>query len=135
MRALLILGAACALAGQAGAVEPKTVKADFIGPGTYATAEGCNKLAALAAGAERNVGTVPETLTVDGFEGWEGSCTFRSVTEVTKGTKWTASMDCNEGAEEGPESDTFERLGDGSIKVTVMGNATVFERCATATGK
>ncbi len=134
MRPMLIAGlvaASCALAWAAIA----QMKGNFIGPGTYATAEGCKKVAALAAGAERNVGTVPETLTQDGFEGWEGSCTFRSITEVEKGKTWKAAMDCQEGAGEGPESDLFERLPDGSLKVTVMGNETIFVRCDADKGK
>lgn len=110
------------------------VKGAFVGPGTYATKEGCEKLKALAAGADRNADTVPETLTENGFEGWEGACTFRSITEAEPGKKWTASMDCHEGAEEGPESDIFERLADGAIKVTVMDNETVLQRCDTEKG-
>ncbi len=77
---------------------------------------------------------MPETLTQDGFEGWEGSCTFRSITEVEKGKTWKAAMDCQEGAAEGPESDLFERLPDGSLKVTVMGNDTIFVRCDAEKG-
>ncbi|MGE0052912.1 MAG: hypothetical protein AB7S74_01770 [Hyphomicrobium sp.] len=134
MRPLMIaslVAASCALTWVALA----EVKGNFIGPGTYATADGCKKVAALAQGKERNVETVPETLTKDGFQGWEGSCTFRSITEVEKGAKWKAAMDCQEGAEEGPESDLFERLDDGSLKVTVMGNHTIFVRCDAEKGK
>ncbi len=105
------------------------VKGLFIGPGTYATAEGCQKLKAIAIGGDRNVGTVPETLTEDGFMGWEGSCTFTSFTEVEKDKKWKALMHCAEGPDEGPESDIFERMPDGKLKVTVMNDATIFERC------
>jgi len=105
------------------------VKGTFIGEGTYATAEGCNKLAAILAGGEKNVGTVPETLDQDGFHGWEGDCTFHSFTEKSKGKVWTANMKCFEGADESQESDIFERLDDGRIQVTVMGKATVFQRC------
>lgn len=111
------------------------VSATFIGPGTYATEGGCTKLAAIAAGGDRNAGTVPETLTQDGFMGWEGSCTFTSFTEIEKDKKWKALMHCTEGPEEGPESDIFERLPDGKLKVTVMDNATIFERCDAEKGK
>ncbi|MFN0217529.1 MAG: hypothetical protein ACKVP4_01815 [Hyphomicrobium sp.] len=110
-------------------------KGAFIGPGVYATAEGCQKLAALDAGGDRNVGTVPETLTQNGFQGWEGACTFRSVIEVTPGKIWKASLDCHEGAQDGPESDVFERLEDGRIKVTIMGSAMIFERCSGREGR
>ena len=126
--ASLILAAALAPA----LAEPTVVRATFIGEGTYATADGCKKLAAIAAGGDRNVETVPETLTENGFEGWEGACTFTSFTEIEKDRKWKALMHCFDGAEEGPESDIFERLPDGKIKVTVMGNDTILERCDAA---
>jgi hypothetical protein len=106
-----------------------SIKGAFIGPGTYATAEGCKKLAALKAGTERNVGTVPETLGEKGFEGWEGACSFTAIKEVEPGRVWKVRMWCGEGADEGPQSDVFERLPDGKLKVTVMDNATIFERC------
>ncbi|MEQ1718075.1 MAG: hypothetical protein ABL907_19210 [Hyphomicrobium sp.] len=108
---------------------------DFVGPGTYATAEGCKKLAAIAAGTPRNVATVPETLTIEGFAGWEGGCTFHSITEVVKGKKWTANLKCFEGADESQESDVFERMPDGAIKVTIMGSDTTFVRCDGEKGK
>jgi hypothetical protein len=115
--------------------EVRTVQATFMGKGTYSTAEGCKKLAALLAGGDRNISTVPETLTANGFEGWEGSCTFTSFTEIQKGKRWKALMHCVDGPEEGPESDIFERLPDGKMKVTIMGGATVFERCDGEKGK
>lgn len=119
--ALFVLPAAAAAADG--------IKGTFIGDGTYATAEGCRKLAALAAGGDRNIETVPETLTADGFFGWEGGCTFASITEIEKGRKWKTRLHCVDGPNEGPESDIFERLPDGKIKVTVMGNDTILERC------
>ena len=60
---------ACASA-EAGA------SAYFLGTSVYATDEGCVKLKALAAGEPKNVGTVPETLTSQGFKSWEGGCAF-----------------------------------------------------------
>lgn len=113
----------------AGAAAAGEVKGTFVGDGIYATADGCMKLAALASGGDRNVETVPETLTVNGFEGWEGGCTFASITEIEKGRKWKARLHCVDGAEEGPESDVFERMPDGTIKVTIMGNDTILQRC------
>lgn len=110
------------------------VKGTFIGQGTYATAEGCKKLAAIAAGGDENVGTVPETLTEDGFDSWEGSCAFVSVSEVAAGKKWKAQMQCVEGAEEVEETDLFERLSDGTLKVTQDDHVTVLQRCDTAKG-
>lgn len=127
--------AAVVLATLAAAPAAAEVSGTFIGPGTYATAEGCKKLSVIAAGGDSNVGTVPETLTQDGFMGWEGSCTFTSFTEIEKDKKWKALMHCAEGPEEGPESDIFERLPDGNLKVTVMDNATIFERCDAEKGK
>ena len=107
------------------------VKGTFVGPGTYATAEGCAKHATLKAGTERGLNTVPETLTENGFESWEGACSFKSIQETTPGKIWQAEMRCGEGAEEDvPETDTFERLDDGKIKLTVEGTETVLERCA-----
>lgn len=125
--AVVLLGAMCApaLAGK---------KANFIN-GTFATADGCKKLDALAAGAARNVGTVPETLTADGFQSWEGGCTFTSIKQKVKGRKWVARMACGEAAEEHTETDTFVRLDDGRLKVTVEGKATIFERCKTKEAK
>jgi hypothetical protein len=111
------------------------VKGTFVGPGTYATAEGCEKLAAIAAGGDRNVGSVPETLTEDGFLGWEGSCTFTSFTEIEKNKKWKALMHCSDGPEEGPESDIFERLPDETLKVSIMDSPTIFQRCDADKGK
>ena len=111
------------------------VKGSFIGPGTYATKEGCEKLAKIAAGGDKNAGTVPEALSVDGFHGWEGACTFRSVTEKVKGRVWSVNMDCAEGITDETESDIFEKLSDGSFKVTVMDKSTVYQRCDTTKGK
>ncbi len=111
------------------------VKGSFIGPGTYATADGCKKLAAIEAGGDKNVETTPETLTEDGFASWEGACTFASFTEKDKGRSWTAHMACAEESDEGTESDLFEKLDDGKIKVTVMESATVLQRCDAEKGK
>jgi hypothetical protein len=131
MRRLILAAAFVTLAGPGRADE----KGAFMGPGVYAIEQGCEKLAALAAGADRNVETVPETLTQEGFQGWEGACTFKSVIEVTPGKIWKASLDCHEGAQDGPESDVFERLDDGKIKVTIMGSAMIFERCSGGEGR
>jgi hypothetical protein len=111
------------------------VKGTFIGPGIYATTEGCQKLAELEAGGEKNVGTTPETLTEDGFSTWEGACTFVSFTEKDKGRSWTARMACAEESLEGTESDLFEKMDDGKIKVTVMESSTVLQRCDAEKGK
>ncbi|MBK9079456.1 MAG: hypothetical protein WBP38_03325 [Hyphomicrobium sp.] len=131
LTAAIVFASVASVSAQA---DVAVVKGTFVGAGTYATDEGCKKLAALAAGGDKNVGTVPETLTEDGFEGWEGSCTFTSFTEIEKGKKWKVLMHCTDGPDEGPESDIFERLPDGKLKVTVMDNATIFQRCDTDKG-
>jgi hypothetical protein len=123
----LCLFAAPALAGE--------VKGTFIGPGVYATPEGCAKWKAVEAGGDRNVETVPDVLSQDGFSGWEGACTFRSIIEMEPGKMWKASMDCHEGATEGPETDIFEKLPDGSLKMTIMDHATTLVRCDADKGK
>ena len=110
------------------------VPGTFVGPGTYATVEGCKKLNTIAKSGFKDTGAMPPTLTTQGFIGLEGTCTFRSITEVEPGRKWKASMDCHEGAPAGPESDIFERLPGGSIKVTIRGNDTTFVRCDVTEG-
>jgi hypothetical protein len=105
--------------------EPARGKGTFLGPGIYATKDGCKKLAALTAGGDKNVATVPETLTEDGFEGWEGSC-FHLDHRTKKGKKWRALMHCFDDPEVGPESDIFERMPDGRLKVTVMAKPRFF---------
>ncbi len=72
-------------------------KASFI-DGTYASAEGCKKLAAIEAGGPRTVESVPEVLTADGFKSWEGACEFTKVFEHEPGAKWLGFMVCSEGA-------------------------------------
>ena len=72
-------------------------KAEFLGQGTYATAPGCTQLKALADGGDRNISTVPETLSQDGFEGWEHGCTFVSINETQSATQWQADVSCVEG--------------------------------------
>jgi hypothetical protein len=130
----MLIASALTLAVMAGAAQAE-VKGTFIGEGTYTTKEGCEKLKKIAAGGDKNVETTPETLTQDGFETWEGSCTFRSVTEKDKDKRWTAVMDCAEGDTKDAENDTFEKMLDGAIKVTVEGKSTTFYRCDAEQGK
>lgn len=112
-------------------------KADFLGAQTYATAEGCEKLKALAAGGDRNISTVPETLTAQGFEGWEHSCTVKSVQEVKTGTAWKVVTGCSEGESQWDDTQVFERTGETSFKVTGDGEeqATDFAVCDAAVPK
>jgi hypothetical protein len=122
------------LAASASAAE---VKAKFLGDGTYAMKDGgCEKLNRIAAGGPKNVETTPETLTADGFSGWEGGCSFLSIKEVKKGVKWVVRMSCSEGAEEDQrETDTFEKQPDGSFHVTNEDKTTHFVRCEVGKGK
>lgn len=111
------------------------VTADFIA-GTYVIEGRCEKLAKIQAGGDKNVETVPETLTSNGFESWEGSCGFKSVKEKEKGRVWVAQMECFEEAEENEETDTFELdAKDQSIMVTVDDQKTKFVHCDDDKGK
>jgi len=83
-----------------------TEKARFI-EGTYATDEGCRKLALLEAGTEKSIETVPEVLTNEGFKGWESACTFTKVFE-------DGSIEVGGGGDEKPE--VFRRCDVGGEK-------------------
>lgn len=91
--------------------------AAFLGSGTYATAEGCDKLKALAAGGDRNISTVPETLTAKGFDGWEHSCTFTSVAETAPGKSWKVVASCEEGESEWEDVQFVDKVDDKTFKV------------------
>jgi len=134
MRTPGLIALLLASASVAGAQEPSGT---FIGSGIFATGEGCTKLKALEAGKERSGETVPETLTVEGFQTWEGGCTFASVKETEKGKSWTARMICGEELEASSEIDIFTRNADGSWDVRVGGDAkpTHYVRCDAAAGK
>ena len=114
--------------------EPEGLKASFIS-GTYVMEGRCEKLKALEAGGPKNVATVPEMLTAEGFRSWEGSCDFLSIAEIEPGKKWRAEMDCVDGGEEWKETDTFTLdPATGAITVVVedetAGDETsVFIRC------
>lgn len=112
-------------------------KATFLGDGTYATAEGCAKLKALAAGTPRNLNTVPETLTASGYQGWEHSCSFTSIKPIRKDKTWRVGTQCMEGPQRWQAVEAFERQADGSIKITSEKTTTTFVRCQTGakTGK
>lgn len=104
--------------------------AAFLGTQTYATTEGCAKLKALAAGGDRNISTVPETLSSKGFDGWEHSCTFKSVTENEAGKSWKVVSSCEEGESQWDDTQVFEKAGD-TFKVLGEGEeeATVYAVC------
>lgn len=110
-------------------------RARFLGDGTYATAEGCTKLQALANGAPRNLNTVPETLTAAGYQGWEHSCTFSSIKQIRKDKTWRVGTRCVEGPERWQTVEAFERRADGSFDVTGDKKTMRFVRCAAGKGK
>lgn len=123
-----LTGALIILAATAPA-ETGNQTAGFIS-GTYVMEGRCEKLAKIEAGGPKNVETVPETLTNDGFQSWEGGCSFVSIEEKVKGRVWVARMSCAEEADESEETDTFElNSKDQSISVTVDGKTTKFIRC------
>lgn len=132
MRCLLILFALILLPVDVLAKE----KADFI-QGTFATEEGCKKLAAIEAGGPRTVETAPEVLTEDGFKGWEGACEFTRVFEHEPGRVWLGLMVCSEGAVVAPQSMVFIK-GEGET-IEVAGSdqdePEVFQRCDEGKGK
>lgn len=113
------------------------VQAKFLGVGIYATKDGCEKLAKLNAGqAEPNVSTVPETLSASGFKSWEGSCSFKSIDEITEGKAYKAKLSCIDGGEEWEEADTITRNDDGSYTVIVDGEepGVIFHPCSGGPG-
>lgn len=96
---------------------------------------GCAKLKAIAAGGPKNVETTPETLTADGFESWEGGCSFVWIKEKQQGRRWVAEMACAEEAEESVEIDTFDLdPASGTIKVTNEGKTSAYVRCDEGKG-
>lgn len=116
----------CAGTTTAGAAE----KAGFI-DGTYATDEGCKKLALIEAGTERSIETVPEVLTDEGFKGWESSCTFTKIFEHDPGKSWVALLMCVDGPTMTPLTYAFAKGDDGSVEVAGSGDEKpeVFRRC------
>lgn len=106
------------LAGSAFAQE---TTATFLGSATYATAEGCEKLKALAAGGNRNISTVPEVLSATGYQGWEHGCAFKTVTEADAGKSWKVVTSCEEGDSQWDDTQVIEKTGEGTFKVTGEG--------------
>ncbi len=130
--------AACAL-GLASAASTRSasgaeVKAAFI-TGTWATEEGCQKLAKIASGTPKSVETMPETLTQDGYATWEGGCTFSEIKETVPGRTWSVKTACVDGAEEWSDDETIVLDETGKrLTVTVEDKTTVFVRCESGKG-
>ncbi|MCB1515492.1 MAG: hypothetical protein KDJ18_11955 [Hyphomicrobiaceae bacterium] len=135
MTAMRTIAAAVALVLAAMPVAAKE-KAQFI-DGTYATEDGCAKLAAIAAGTPRNVETVPEVLDAEGFKGWEGACEFTHVFEHDPGRVWVGLMVCSEGQTIAPQTYVFIRGEDDSLEVAASGQdePELYKRCDAGKGK
>ena len=117
MRLLLIPMAVLCAAAPAQA----DVKARFIDGQYVMSAEACGKLKALARGATRSLGTVPWSVSRDGFDQWEGSCGFKRIRETAKGKRWEVTATC-EGLvpeDESTESYIFERTSPTTFSVTL----------------
>lgn len=105
--------------------------AEFLGSSTFVTADGCNKLKALAAGGDRNISTVPETLTSQGYQGWEHGCGFKSVSEMEAGKSWKIVLSCEESENEWEEAQVMTKTGEATFEVKAEGEseATVYTVC------
>lgn len=105
------------------------VEAKFLGAATYSTVKGCQKLKALAAGATRNLNTVPETLDAKGYHGWEGGCEIERIAEQVKGKRWLVALHCHEGAESNRQHETWEKAPDGALLVTLNKKKLRYTQC------
>jgi hypothetical protein len=105
--------------------------AGFLGSSRYATEEGCSKLKKLAEGGDRNISTVPETLSAEGYSGWEHTCTFASISETVPGKSWKAVLRCEEGESTWEDTQVFEKTGEATFTVKADGEeiAAVYTVC------
>ena len=113
-------------------------RAAFLGSGTYATSQDCEKQRKIEAGGPRNVETSPELLTAEGFRGWEGACEFTKVFEHDPGKSWTGLMSCFEGAQFTPQLYLFMKSeADGSFEVAAQNQdmPTAYVRCDPKKGE
>jgi hypothetical protein len=102
-----------------------------LGRSVYTTAKDCPLYKKLAAGGPRNLNTVPETLTAQGYRSWEGGCTFTNIVERYKGRLWTVSMRCSDGAiENRPRTEVWRKAADGAITVSADKTVTTLIACA-----
>ncbi len=112
------------------------VEATFLGTSTYATPADCKKVAKLAAGAPRNLNSVPETLTAKGYQGWEGGCSIEKFVPKGAGKSWTVSLLCSEGSIENAKStQTWTKGADGSLTVVAGREKTRFVACSAPNKK
>lgn len=123
-----------AVAFTAGAASAASTPAGFI-DGVYAREGQCEKWQAIEAGGPRNIETVTETLTSEGFRSWEGNCDFETITEKEKGKVYEAKMQCIEGAAEWTETNTFVlQPSGGAMTVWIEGEKHEFVRCGGKKG-
>lgn len=112
-----------------------SARADFI-EGVFAKPGLCEKVAAVDAGGPKNVDTVTETFSADGFRSWEGSCDFVSITEKEKGRSYEAQMKCIEGPEEWTETNVFELDPSGNaMTIFIDGDKHEYVKCGSEKGK
>lgn len=115
----------------ASPVSAEVKRADFI-QGTFAKPGLCDKVAAVAAGGPKNLDTVTETLTPDGFRSWEGNCDFETITEKEKGRSYEAKMSCIEGAAQWTETNTFDIDPSGqTMTVWIEGEKHEYVKCGS----
>ncbi len=126
--------AVLALAWMAGPASADGKRADFIS-GVFAKEGLCGKVEAIEAGGPKNIDTVTETLTADGFRSWEGNCDFETITEKEKDRSYEAKMRCIEGPEEWTETNTFDLDPSGSaITVWIEGEKHQYVKCGSGKG-
>ncbi len=106
-------------------------KAAFI-DGTYATPEGCRQLQALRDGASQSIETVPETLTAEGFQSWEGACRFTKTFEHEPGRVWLGLMFCAEANTMSAATFVFLKGDDGTFEIAGDGQSEpeLYVRCS-----
>lgn len=113
----------------ASAIANADVEAKFLGKSTYSTARGCQMLKALAAGAPRNLNSVPQTLDARGYRSWEGGCEIERVQEQVTGKRWLVALRCHEGAESQRQHETWEKAPDGALLVTLNKKKYRYTQC------
>ncbi len=110
---------------------PADEVADFLGNGVYALPSDCAKLAQLTAGGARNIQTVPETLTRNGYKSWEGGCAITRIAPHRSLSRYTVELKCSEGAEENVKrTEVWTTRGD-TLLVQFDGKSETYQKCET----
>lgn len=126
MRALLLAAAALLSSSVPSLAD---VEAKFLGKATYSSGSGCQMLKALAAGATRNISTVPQTLDARGYHSWEGACEIERIQQQVKGKRWLVALHCHEGPETQRQHETWELAPDGALLVTLKAKKFRYTKC------